>query len=79
MLKPDPITDFDTKLYSDYLGTSAEKSKSELQIKDEKEQARKAKQEKEDEAKRKLLEIQKQNEAYQKQLEAEENAAIKQA
>ena len=32
LLKPDPITDFDTKLYSDYLGTNAEKSKSEVQI-----------------------------------------------
>lgn len=28
LLKPDPVTDFDTKLYSDYLGTKSEKSKS---------------------------------------------------
>jgi hypothetical protein len=36
LLKPDPITDFDTKLYSSYLGTKAEKSKSDNEIKEEK-------------------------------------------
>lgn len=30
LLKPDPVTDFDTKLYSDYLGTKSEKSKSDV-------------------------------------------------
>lgn len=40
LLKPDPITDFDTKLYSDYLGTKSEKSKSAVQIASEKEAAR---------------------------------------
>ena len=39
LLKPDPITDFDTKLYSDSLATQSEKSKSEVQIADEKAQA----------------------------------------
>lgn len=72
LLKPDPITDFDTKLYSDSLATQSEKSKSEVQIADEKAQARSIKKAKEAEAKKRLEEIQKQNEAYQKQLEVEE-------
>lgn len=36
LLKPDPVTDFDTKLYSDYLGTKSEKSKSAKEIDDDK-------------------------------------------
>ena len=35
LLKPDPVTDFDTKLYSDYLGTKSEKSKSANELNDE--------------------------------------------
>lgn len=36
LLKPDPITDFDTKLYSDSLATKSVKSKSAIQIAAEK-------------------------------------------
>jgi len=38
LLKPDPISDFDTKIYSGYLAQQSSNSKSELQIKEEKEQ-----------------------------------------
>lgn len=69
LLKPEPINDFDTRLYSDSLATQSEKSKSELQITEEKEAVRKAKKAKDLDAKKKLEEIQKQNQLYQKQLE----------
>ena len=32
LLQPDPVTDFDTKLYSDHLATQSSKSKSANQI-----------------------------------------------
>lgn len=43
LLKPEPVTDFDTRLYSDSVATKSDKSKSAIQIAAEKEQAQQMK------------------------------------
>ena len=58
LLAPEPVTDFDQKLYSGYLASKSLKSKSEVEILEDKQRKIKERQEKEEAAKKKLRMIQ---------------------
>mmetsp|Transcript_2069 Transcript_2069/g.3118 ORF Transcript_2069/g.3118 Transcript_2069/m.3118 type:complete len:107 (+) Transcript_2069:1298-1618(+) len=65
LLAPTPVSDVDTRLYSDSLAATSSKSKSEVEIAEDKQKAENKRQAKAEADRQKLAEIQEQNKQYQ--------------